>query len=111
MIACITPNEWFFEENLSTVNYAAKASKIANQPWKNEAKSKLIIEMLKKENKILTIELWKANEYINSLCTVKGISDVPVFGGEEFKKYALESQGDDSLPPLSGTSPNRKRSP
>jgi len=40
--------------------------------------------MLKKENKILTIELRKANEYINSLCVVKGVSDIPVFGGEEF---------------------------
>lgn len=84
MIACITPNDWFFEENLSTINYAAKASKIANQPRKNDDPKSKLIEMLKKENKILTIELWKANEYINSLCTVKGISEIPVFGGEDF---------------------------
>lgn len=66
--------------------------------------------MLKKENKILTVELRKANEYINSLCLVKGVSDIPVFGGEEFRKQDM-SQDDDQLPPLSGSSPSRKRSP
>lgn len=66
--------------------------------------------MLKKENKILTIELWKANEYINSLCMVKGVTDIPVFGGEEFWKMD-SSPNEDLLPPLSGSSPSRKRSP
>lgn len=47
MIACITPIEWFFEENLSTINYAAKASKIANKPMKNDDPKSKMIEMLK----------------------------------------------------------------
>ena len=47
MIACITPNDWFFDENLSSINYAAKASKIANKPWKNNDPKSQIIETLK----------------------------------------------------------------
>jgi len=64
MIACITPNDRFLDENISTINYAAKASKIANKPMKNDDPKSKMIEMLKKQNKVLTMELRRANEYI-----------------------------------------------
>ena len=32
MIACLTPSDDNYEENLSTLNYAAKASGIENKP-------------------------------------------------------------------------------
>ena len=64
MMACITPNDRFFEENLSSINYAAKASKIANKPRKNNDPKSQIIESLKNQNQLLTAELRKANEYI-----------------------------------------------
>ena len=35
MIACLSPSDRYFEENLSTLNYAAKASLISNIPTKN----------------------------------------------------------------------------
>lgn len=70
MIACVSLNDRFFDENLSSIQYAAKASKIANKPRKNEDPKSRVIEQLKKQNKVLTVELRKANEYIQSLCTI-----------------------------------------
>ena len=35
MVACINPGDAFVEENLSTLKYASKASKIMNKPMKN----------------------------------------------------------------------------
>jgi hypothetical protein len=80
MVTCISPNERFFEENLSSISYAAKASKIANKPRRNDDPKSQEIKMLKKQNKVLTIELRKANEYIQSLCLVRGIDNARVFG-------------------------------
>lgn len=90
MIACITPNDRFIDENMSTIMYAAKASKISNKPMKNDDPKSKLIEMLKRQNKILTVELRKANEYIQSLCTLKGIEDAPIFGGENFAQHQAE---------------------
>ena len=36
MIACLTPNDAFLEENISTLNYALLAGTIANTPFRNE---------------------------------------------------------------------------
>ena len=35
MVACLSPSDRFLEENLSTLNYAARASLISNIPTKN----------------------------------------------------------------------------
>lgn len=35
MMACLSPSDRFLEENLSTLNYAARASLISNIPTKN----------------------------------------------------------------------------
>ena len=35
MIACVSPSDQFLDENISTLNYAKKASYIANEPVKN----------------------------------------------------------------------------
>lgn len=35
MIACLSPSDRFMEENLSTLQYASKASQISNIPTKN----------------------------------------------------------------------------
>lgn len=35
MIACLAPIDTFIEENVSTLNYAAKAAKINNWPTVN----------------------------------------------------------------------------
>ena len=46
MIACLSPSDAFVEENLSTLNYAMKASYIKNEPTQNvDPKTKLIIEL------------------------------------------------------------------
>jgi kinesin family protein 4/21/27 len=49
MIACLSPSDAYIEENISTLNYATKASFIANEPVKNEdPKIKLINELKQK---------------------------------------------------------------
>lgn len=46
MIACLSPSDLYLEENISTLNYATKASYISNEPIKNEdPKIKLINEL------------------------------------------------------------------
>jgi hypothetical protein len=64
MIACISPNDSFFEENLSTLTYATKATMITNKPVINDdPRNKLVID-LKKQVKDLNEELIKANRHI-----------------------------------------------
>ena len=49
MVACLAPSDSFVEENLSTLNYAMKASFIANEPTQNvDPKVKLINELREK---------------------------------------------------------------
>jgi Kinesin-like protein len=46
MIACLSPSDSFFEENISTLAYATKASCIANDPIKNiDPKTKLVKDL------------------------------------------------------------------
>jgi hypothetical protein len=43
MIACISPSDRYMDENISTLNYAARASLISNIPTKNIDPRVLII--------------------------------------------------------------------
>ena len=49
MIACISPSDEFFDENISTLTYATKAAYIANKPIKNEDPRLKLIKQLKNE--------------------------------------------------------------
>ena len=71
MLACINPCDLFYEENVSTLNYATKATYIRNQPIKNDDPKNKIINELKMENQALRLELDKANETIQILTKVK----------------------------------------
>lgn len=57
MIACIAPSDRFFEENISTLSYATRASYIANAPTKNIDPKIREIEELKKHKSTLEVEL------------------------------------------------------
>ena len=49
MVACLAPSDAYIEENLSTLNYAMKASFIANEPTMNvDPKVKIINELREK---------------------------------------------------------------
>jgi kinesin family protein 4/21/27 len=61
MIACLNPCDSQIEENISTLNYASKASYISNKPVKNEDPKARQIDDLKQRVKELTDELSKAN--------------------------------------------------
>ena len=47
MISCLSPNDKFLEENISTLNYSTKAAYIANKPVKNQDPNLQIIHKLK----------------------------------------------------------------
>jgi hypothetical protein len=47
MLACLHPSDRYYEENLSTLTYAAKASQIANTPVRNDDPKLILIEQLK----------------------------------------------------------------
>ena len=61
MIACLHPSDQYFEENNSTLLYAAKAALIRNRPVKNDDPQTKLIEELKGQVKTLTMELLRAN--------------------------------------------------
>ena len=65
MIACLHPSDQFFEENNMTLTYAAKAALIRNRPVKNDDPQTKLIEELKGQVKSLSMELLRANQYID----------------------------------------------
>ena len=64
MIACLSPSDKFIEENLSTLNYATKASFISNAPTKNEDPKMKVVSELKDKVARLEKELAQANNHI-----------------------------------------------
>lgn len=61
MIACLSPADWFVEENVSTLNYAKKASYISNEPVRNDDPRVRMINDLRAKVEMLEEELRKAN--------------------------------------------------
>ena len=57
MIACLNPCDAYLDENVSTLQYAARASYISNKPIKNEDPRSRQIDELKLQNKLLNEEL------------------------------------------------------
>ena len=73
MIACLAPIDMYTEENISTLNYAARAAKISNAPSINmDPKLKQIMEQ-KRTIERLKQELKRANDQIKFL-TMGGCS-------------------------------------
>ena len=64
MIACLAPSNNFIDENISTLNYATKASFITNIPTKNEDPKMRQVNELKEKVKNLEKELADANKHI-----------------------------------------------
>ena len=54
MIACLTPNDAFLEENISTLTYATRASYITNCPVRNDDPKIKTINELKRQLKDVT---------------------------------------------------------
>ena len=65
MIANLHPSDSHFEENNMTLTYAAKAALIRNRPVKNDDPQTKLIEELKGQVKSLSMELLRANQYID----------------------------------------------
>lgn len=57
MIACISPNDYNYDENIQTLNYAMKTNNIKNLPIKNKDVDFAALEKLKAYNKKLEEEL------------------------------------------------------
>lgn len=57
MIACLSPSDAYIDENISTLNYATKASFISNEPVKNEDPKIRLINELKQKIASLQKEL------------------------------------------------------
>ena len=70
MIACLTPNDSFIEENLSTLTYATKASFIKNNPTPNLDANTKMIQQLKRQLYQVNEELEKANQQIQLLTSL-----------------------------------------
>lgn len=60
-MACLSPSDRFIDENISTLNYATKASYIANDPIRNDDPNARKIQELKNKNHLLRFELKSAN--------------------------------------------------
>lgn len=67
MVACLSPLDKFLDENVSTLNYAARASLISNLPTKNVDPQMLQLDAAKKKIRDLEAELRQANDHIQFL--------------------------------------------
>ena len=72
MIACLAPSNQFIDENISTLNYATKASFIQNIPAKNEDPKMKLVSELKEKVQRLEKELASANNHIQFLSQLTG---------------------------------------
>jgi hypothetical protein len=72
MIANLNPCDNQIEENLSTLLYAGKAANISNKPIRGDDPKTRQIEDLKEQVRMLTAELFKANETISFLSSLTG---------------------------------------
>lgn len=72
MIACLSPSDFYVEENISTLNYATKASHISNEPVRNEDPKVMLINELKAKVRSLQNELNQANTHIHMLSELTG---------------------------------------
>ena len=85
MIACLHPSDKYFSENYSTRLYAAKAGAISNKPVKNDDPKTKQIEELKNHVKLLTNELFRANQHIEFLSNLTG-QKIERFGSDSMLK-------------------------
>jgi kinesin family protein 4/21/27 len=67
MMACLSPSDRYIEENISTLNYAARASLISNVPTKNVDPSLMQLHDAKKRAQELEHELRQANDHVQFL--------------------------------------------
>lgn len=67
MVACLSPADRFIDENLSTLQYAARASQISNVPTKNIDPNLMALADQKRKITDLEKELRSANEHIQNL--------------------------------------------
>ncbi len=72
MVACLAPTDAYTEENLSTLNYATKASHVANEPIRNVDPKTRAMRELKHEVSALKKELAEAYKHIDILNNVIG---------------------------------------
>lgn len=84
MIACVTPSDNYYEENVSTLNYATRASYIANAPQKNIDPRMKEIQELKIKNQLLQLELKNANKHIEYLTSLIPNQNLKTFGSGMF---------------------------
>lgn len=84
MVACISPSDRFFEESVSTLNYATRAANISNIPIKNIDPKIRIINELKHKIRMLQMELKNANEHITYLTSMT--NEKPKYFGMQLMK-------------------------
>ncbi|CAI2384406.1 unnamed protein product [Moneuplotes crassus] len=97
MIACISPSSKFFNENISTLMYASKASCISNKPIKNHDPKNKVISGLKKEVQSLRNQLMMAHNLMGkgkNLCSKcgKNLSDSDEDSAESLPNMVVEPQ-------------------
>jgi uncharacterized protein YbaP (TraB family) len=78
MVACLSPSDRYIEENMSTLNYASRASMISNVPTKNIDPKLMILNDQKKKIVDLEHELKSANEHIQYLSQLNQDKDINI---------------------------------
>ncbi len=64
MIACVAPSDHYYEENLSTLNYASLAKRISNTATVNEDPKTRLIRQLRKQIKFLKEQLARSQQVL-----------------------------------------------
>ena len=96
MVACLAPSDQYVEENLSTLNYAMKASFIANEPTQNVDPKVKLINDLREKVASLQNELSHAHQHIQMLTEMTtqegGATSAPNFHPMQEKEAISSNQ-------------------
>ncbi|QDZ19335.1 kinesin [Chloropicon primus] len=109
MVACLTPSDTFYEENLCTLEYASRASSIVNQMTVREDPKTKLIRELKQRVKVLEAELVRyksglvpaavtAGHSANALpqqpvvASTPAAASVPSSSATDYEEMAVETQ-------------------
>lgn len=100
MIACLSPSDSYAEENVSTLNYATKASHIQNQPNKNVDPKLKLIQELKEKVRSLEEEIGGLQGHIHML------TEIIEGRGQQVPKSAIQQSLNTTASEEEGTKSN-----
>eukprot|EP00347_Sterkiella_histriomuscorum_P003183 403365273 len=108
MIACVSPSDYNYEENIQTLNYAMKTNNIKNIPIKNKDPDQAALDKLKNYNRQLENEIKQTKRLIDTALQDQETSTSTKQPTSDFSDIVSYSRNDDSDSVQNRKSPRSK---